>query len=165
MIKNFMRNFALVDEPTEDLVRDIKQQRTELHRRKVDLETQLAEAEHDNQQAPNPDLLDTLPIGNIAIEDLPADLARRLFEALRLELRYDKNRNQLPCTATPSAPTLTATHDAAKDAVIVPINHTKRENRRKHNEKSQEDTMPEDTPPVPILEVPPTGIEPALGRF
>jgi len=87
IIKNLVRNFSRIDKPTDDLVRDINEERAELHRRKTQLDAQLTAAEDENQQAPNPDLLDTLPIGEVRVEQLPEDIARRLFEALRFELR------------------------------------------------------------------------------
>lgn len=121
MIKNLVRDFSRIDKPTEDFVRDINEERAELHQRKTQLEAQLAEAEGTNQQAPHPDLLDTLPMGEVRIEELPEDTARRLFEALRLELPYCKDTNQVKCTVTLAGTTLPATRHAAHEAVILPF--------------------------------------------
>ena len=160
MIKNLVRNFSRIDTPTEDFVRDINEERAELHQRKTQLEAQLAEAEEANQQAPNPDLLDTLPTGEVRIEELPEDTARRLFEALRLELHYHKDTNQIKCTVTLAGTTLPATRQAADEAVILPFDREQRLNQRKHNNENKEGAMAS-TSPVPILGVPPAGFEPA----
>jgi site-specific DNA recombinase len=47
----------------------------------------------DEQQAPNPGLPDYLPVMPIDLALLPDDISRRLFEALRLEIRYDGRTN------------------------------------------------------------------------
>jgi hypothetical protein len=39
-IKNLVRNFSRIDKPTDDLVRDINEERSELHKRKSQLEEQ-----------------------------------------------------------------------------------------------------------------------------
>lgn len=83
------------------------------------LEEQLAAAEENLQQAPNPDLLDALAVGEVEVDKLPEDVARRLFEALRLELRYDKTTNRLTCCAWLTGPTMPAAQKAANDAVIL----------------------------------------------
>ena len=162
MIKNVVRSFALIDAPTDDLVRDINEQRAEFHGRKAKLEAQLAEAELRNEEAPNPKLLDALPMGDVQIEELPEDVARRLFEALRLELRYDKTSNQLKCTATLTGPTVAAARQAAGDAVVLQFDREKRLAQRdsKNENRNEGDVMSNDTP-VPILGVPPAGFEPA----
>jgi len=63
MIKNLVRNFLRIDKPTDDLVRDINEERAELHQRKAQLDAQLVETEVENLQVPNPDLLDALRMG------------------------------------------------------------------------------------------------------
>jgi hypothetical protein len=52
---------------------------------------------------PNADLLDALPEGELLLEDLPEDVARRRFEALRLEVHYNKYANPLKCRGVPPA--------------------------------------------------------------
>ncbi|WP_158559866.1 recombinase family protein [Prauserella sp. PE36] len=161
MIKNVVRSFALIDEPTEDLMRDINQQRAELRKRKATLEADLAEAEDEHEQAPNPDLLDVLPVGEIQIEELPEGVARRLFEALRLELHYDKSTNQLRCTVTLTAQLLPATRLAAHEAIVLPFERPDRSEQRKHHQVNEEYGMSHTATPVPILGAPPAGLEPA----
>ncbi|MFD5177480.1 hypothetical protein ACFWM1_16835 [Nocardia sp. NPDC058379] len=43
---------------------------------------------------PTPALLDALPTGTIDVQDLPEELARSLFEALRLEIRYNRTHHR-----------------------------------------------------------------------
>ncbi len=158
MIKNVVRSFALFDKPTKELVGEINDERNELHERKSQLEAQLAQIEEEHQQATNPDLLDALPMGEVRVEELPEDVARRLFEALRLELRYQKGTNQIKCTATLIGPAVSAAQHAARDAIVLPLDRSKRIDQRKH--EKGEDVM-SDISPVPILVVPSAGFEPA----
>ncbi len=160
MIKNLVRSFALVDNPTKDFVSEINDERNGLHERKSQLEAQLAEVEEENRQAPNPDLLDALPVGEARIEELPEDVARRLFEALRLELRYCKDVNQIKCTVTLLGPTVPAARQAAHEAVILPFDRETRLDQHKRENKNEETVM-SDNSPVPILVVPSAGFEPA----
>lgn len=44
------------------------------------------------QQRSNPELFELLPVGVCDLEALPEHLARRLFEALRLQVHYNKLR-------------------------------------------------------------------------
>ncbi|WP_233226273.1 hypothetical protein [Amycolatopsis sp. CA-126428] len=66
MIKNLVRSLALFDRSTKDLVDEVNDERDTLHKRKVQLEAQLAEAEEQIQQTANPNLLDALPAGRSA---------------------------------------------------------------------------------------------------
>ncbi|MGA6164168.1 recombinase family protein [Amycolatopsis magusensis] len=161
MIKNVVRSFALIDEPTEDLMRDINWQRAELREHKATLEAALTKAEDEHQQAPNPDLLDALPVGDVQIEELPEDVARRLFEALRLELHYDKRTNQLRCKVTLIGPVVSAARQAAREAMVLPFDAKRQLDQRKHDDENEEGGMSNTTTPVPILLVPPAGLEPA----
>lgn len=55
------------------------------------MERQLVEAEDEVRRAPNPALLDYLPVSAVELAEMPDELSRRPFEALRLEIRYDHN--------------------------------------------------------------------------
>ena len=160
MIKNLVRSLALFDRPTKDLVDEVNDERDTLHKRKVQLGAQLAEVEEQNQQAANPGLLDVLPMGEVRVEELPEDVARRLFEALRLELRYCKSTNRVKCTVTLLGPTVVAARQAAHEASILPSDRDRRLERRNRENKKGEDVM-SDISPVPILAVPSAGFEPA----
>ena len=82
----------------------------------------MAELFQQIEQSVNPDLLDTLPvIGPIDVDLLPENLVRRLFEALRLEIRYDKTANRATCRITLFGSTMPAAQRAAHDAVVIPV--------------------------------------------
>jgi hypothetical protein len=49
---------------------------------------------------PQPVLLDHLPIGAIDLDGMPDQTTRRLFEALRLEIRYDPASRIARCSIT-----------------------------------------------------------------
>lgn len=70
----------------------------------AEFEAQLAEAEERILHAPNPDLIEALPITKIQIDQLPEELARQLFEALRLEIHYHKHTNRATCRVTLTGP-------------------------------------------------------------
>lgn len=81
--KRLIRTLEISDEIDQELVRGINERQAQLRAEREDLEHQLAEAEDELHRAPNPELLHRLPMGQ-----LPDELSRRLFEALRLEIHY-----------------------------------------------------------------------------
>jgi site-specific DNA recombinase len=93
--KNLLRSIEVADnsdlQKFQEFVREVNERRAELKAECADYEQRLAEAEDEARQAPNPDLLHHLPIGPVDLTDLPDKLTRRLFEALRLEIRYNHN--------------------------------------------------------------------------
>ncbi len=99
-IKRTIRNLELVDDPDPDLLRDITERRAELRADQQQLEAQLAAAEQRILHAPNPDLIDALPITKIEVDRLPEELARALFEALRLQIHYNHDTNTATCRIT-----------------------------------------------------------------
>lgn len=64
---------------------------------KEGLEAQLDDVEQRILRAPNPDLIEALPIGKIDLDQLPEELARALFEVLRLESRYNCGTDTVTC--------------------------------------------------------------------
>jgi site-specific DNA recombinase len=87
--KRLIRNLELPDDLDQEFIRDIKERRAELRALRIDLERQLAAAEEQAHQTHNPSLLDHLPTAAVDLDDMPDETSRRLFEALRLEIRYD----------------------------------------------------------------------------
>jgi hypothetical protein len=81
---------------------------------------QLTEAEHHAAQATNPHLLDALPVGPLDLDRRPPDLTRALFEALRLQIHYNKITNTATCRISLSAQTIHAAADAATTALTIP---------------------------------------------
>ncbi len=85
------------------------------------LQTELDELEQHVHEQPNPDLLNVLPVGTCDLADLPEAITRRLFEALRLEVHYDKQSNTAVCRITLTGETIPAVQQAANDGVVVPL--------------------------------------------
>jgi site-specific DNA recombinase len=59
-------------------------------------------------RAPNPALLDQLPVTSVDLADMPDEISRQLFEALRLEIRYDFTTHVATCEITLSGDTIDA---------------------------------------------------------
>ena len=111
--RRLLRVLEVTDDPDPELMRDITTRRAELgseHRELTAELTRLAELEH---QQPNPELLDTLPVGACDIATLPEPVARRLFEAFRLEIHFDKTRHSALYRITLTGDTLPTAHVAA----------------------------------------------------
>ncbi len=115
--KRLLRNFELVDDPDQDMGRDIAERRIELRSERVALQQKLAALEDEEAAAPNPGLLRALPVGPVELDELPEDLSRRLFEALRLEVRYNRATNIATCRVTLTGETIPATARVGVDAV------------------------------------------------
>ncbi|MEU4246942.1 hypothetical protein AB0F15_05970 [Amycolatopsis sp. NPDC026612] len=96
-IKRTIRNFELIDDPDEDFVRDINEWRAERRAQREQLEGQLAEIEQRILAAPNPGLLDALSVMKVEVDQLSEELARALFEALRLGIRYHRDTHTATC--------------------------------------------------------------------
>jgi site-specific DNA recombinase len=141
--KRLARNLELIDDPDEDFIRDIKERRAELRQQKAQLEAQLADAEQHAAQAPNADLLAALPVGALDLDLLPDHLTRALFEALRLQIHYDKATNIATCRITLSADTINAAAATAGKAIVIPFPHTERkDNPDMHPEKPNAQLLP-----------------------
>lgn len=72
----------------------------ELRAERDRLEAQLDTVEAEAAEAPNPELLAHLPVGNLALADIPDNVSRRLFDALRLEIHYDYQERTAICRVT-----------------------------------------------------------------
>ena len=91
---------------------------------------------------------DALPVGRVDLDRLPESLARALFEALRLEIHYDKTTNRAICRITLSGDTVEAARRAG-NAVAGAVT------------TASADPAPAHAGSGPILVVPPAGLEPA----
>ena len=147
-IKRTVRNLKLVDNPDHEFIRDINERRAELRSHREQLEAQLATAEERVRTAPNPALIDALPVGRVQLDRLPEPLARGLFEALRLEIHYDKTTNQATCRITLSGDTVNAARRTATTATEASTH-------------AATGPAASGTGSIPILVVPPAGLEPA----
>ncbi|WP_084525876.1 recombinase family protein [Nocardia vaccinii] len=156
--KRLIRTLELVDEPDQELIRDINERRSELRTHQAQLRDRVAELEAQEMLTPNPTLIDRLPIGYTDVEQLPEALARTLFEAFRLEIRYNKADNHLIYRITLTTQTISAAQRRAHDAIQASVTTPN------HTTTQQNPTPPRHTArngAVPMFSVPPAGIEPA----
>ncbi|MEU3962941.1 recombinase family protein [Streptomyces buecherae] len=99
------------------------------------------------QQAParqDPALIDALPLGRCEIAGLPDAVRRRMFEAFRLQIRFDKRANSAHCRVVLAADTVDATARIAAEAM---------------------EAGRSDGAPLPVYVAPPAGLEPAAKRL
>jgi site-specific DNA recombinase len=115
--KRLIRNFELADDLDEEFIRDIKERRTELRADRAGLERRLAAAEEQVHQINNPALLDHLPVAAVDLDGMPDEISRRLFEALRLEIRYEPANRLARCSVTLSGGTIDAVSLASREAI------------------------------------------------
>ena len=119
--KNLIRSLEVADEVNEELVRDINERRAELKKERAHLEDQLADLEDEVQHECNPDLLHRLPISQINLAELPDQLTRQLFEALRLEIHYNHETRIATCRVTLIGETVVAVGNTAREATMIPF--------------------------------------------
>jgi len=140
--RRLARNLELVEDPDQDFIRDLNQRRAELRQQRAGLEAQLAEAEDHAARASNPQLLDALPVGDLDLDRLPAALTRALFEALRLQVRYNKTTNTATYRITLSAETIHAAADVASNTINTPHPHTKQKDNTDMTEEHDRQLLP-----------------------
>ncbi|WP_433264677.1 hypothetical protein ACQPZF_35745 [Actinosynnema sp. CS-041913] len=116
-----MRTLEVTDDVDQAFIRDINERRADLRSQRDELARQLAEAENKVQRAPNPTLLDYLPITPVDLVELPDELSRRLFEALRLEIHYDHGNRTATCRVTLLGDTINAVSGTTQEAVVIPF--------------------------------------------
>ena len=111
-----IRTLEVTDDLDPDFIRDINQRRAELRALREDLEGQLAAAQQQGEDIHDPTLLDHLPVTEIDLEDMPDEASRRLFEALRLEIRYDPAARTVRCSVTLIGETIDAVSRITQEA-------------------------------------------------
>jgi site-specific DNA recombinase len=92
-----VRNLELTDDPDGELTRDVRTRVTQLATEKKNQLATLAELEQTRPTPHRPELLDLLPTGAPDLTRAPEPLLRAVFEAFRLEIRYDKSTNIATC--------------------------------------------------------------------
>jgi site-specific DNA recombinase len=118
--KRLLRNFELVEEPDQELIKDINARRAELRAERAHLNDQLADLQEQTAQAPNPELLARLPVTPVDLTGMPDEVSRQLFEALRLEMVYDHERHQVAARVTLTGDTID-TVSRTTQAVVLPF--------------------------------------------
>ncbi|WP_433264845.1 recombinase family protein [Actinosynnema sp. CS-041913] len=148
--KRLVRTLEVADDVDQAFIRDINERRADLRSQRDELARQLAEAEDEVQRAPNPTLLDHLPITPVDLVELPDELSRRLFEALRLEIHYDHSSRTATCRVTLLGDTINAVSSTTQEAVVILF----------PKQKGPAMEM-QDLPNGTVCVVPPAGFEPA----
>lgn len=119
--RRLVQMLELAEQPDQDLFRDVQLRRAELKTQRGRLEAELDALTSQVQERPNPALLNTLPIGVCDLTEMPEAIARRLFEALRLEIHYNKHDNTINYIATLTGETVPALQATANNNVVVPL--------------------------------------------
>lgn len=108
-----VNSLELLDDPDPGFVRDVQIRAAELNADREAKTTKLAELEAARPPRQCPDLLTHLPSGRIGLADLPEPLLRSLFDAFRLEMRYDLETNTVHAQVTLTRETLPGQQKAA----------------------------------------------------
>jgi len=128
--QRLVRNLELADAIDQDLIRDINERRAELRARRSELGAQLAAAENDAREEPSPALLAVTPVD---LAGVPDEVSRPLFEALRLEIRYDFTTRIATCQITLTGQTIDAVVRTSRQKIPSPPppRHAAPPNRRR----------------------------------
>ena len=156
--KRLVRNLELVDEVDQNLIRDINERRAELRSERDQLAQRLSDLEEEVHRVPNPALLAELPVTPIDLAGLPDELSRRLFEALRLEIRYDHTTRSAACRITLTRETIDAVSRTTNETVVVPMQRRQKDQQR---EEREVETVSPATVASSFCAAPPAGLEPA----
>ena len=162
--RNLVRSLEASDDPDQDLIRDINERRAELRAERARLEHELAELDEELAHAPNPALLDQLPVSPVDLSELPDDISRRLFEALRLEISFDHDHEQVTFRITLTGDTIDVVRRIT-EAVVLPFRRTGTGSTsagRYASDSGEEEKKEAEGDVVPFCMVPPTGFEPVL---
>ncbi|MBO2454363.1 recombinase family protein [Actinomadura barringtoniae] len=141
--RNLVRTLERTGDPDDDLFNDIRTRSAELSSDRNSKLARLEELEQTKPVRPRPELLDLLPTGPIRIDAMPEELQRKLFEAFRLQIRYDRRTDEAECQITLAAAAIRAQQRAAQEALAI------------------EDSGRDDHSSAPMLCVPPRGYSPA----
>ncbi|GAA3239705.1 recombinase family protein [Actinocorallia longicatena] len=130
--------------PDAEFTNDVKARAAQL-KAEIDAKTtSLAELKHSGPPAVQcAGLLDQLPLGRIDLEKLPEELLRKLFNAFRLEMRYDHVTNLVTVQITSTTEIIATQQEAAQAALETPKPAHDHDHAR-------------------VCVVPPTGFEPVL---
>jgi site-specific DNA recombinase len=116
--RNLIRSLEATEEPDQELIRDVNERRAELRAERARLEAELAGLDEELAKAPNPALLDQLPVSPVGLSELPDDISRRLFEALRLEISFDHEHEQVTFIITLTGDTIDVVRQIAEAAIL-----------------------------------------------
>lgn len=101
-----VRSLESLEEDDEQLMRDIRARSAVLSAERNARLAELSAVENARPARSCPELLDLLPAGAVDLSKAPEPVLRRLFEAFRLDVRYDKRTDVAECQVTLSDVTL-----------------------------------------------------------
>jgi site-specific DNA recombinase len=70
----------------------------------------------------------------IEVDQLPEELARALFEALRLQIRYNRDTHTATCRVTLTGTTITAASRTAHDAAVTSLEDARQRRQQPERE-------------------------------
>jgi site-specific DNA recombinase len=94
-----VRTLELDDDPQGVACRRVRERLDELERERVDKLQDLRALDLEESQKPaqSVKLLDRLPVGELHLEAATESTLRRIFDAFRLEIAYDRHTNRAEC--------------------------------------------------------------------
>lgn len=143
-----IRSLELVDDPQGTMLREIQARSNELTAEIAAKRAELTELEGRERTRQSPQLLDLIPTAEIRVSELNEATMRHLFEAFRLEVRYDRRENVAECQVTIVGDAITTQRSAVDHAIGHVI-----------------DGGATAVPAVPVCVAPSAGFEPAPPGF
>ncbi|WP_420000363.1 recombinase family protein [Streptomyces boninensis] len=136
--RRLVRHLELVDDLEGGLLREVHLRHAELRAEQEELTRRLGLLDGEARRALNPGLLQRLPVGAVDLTGMTDQMSRALFEALRLEIRYDRVTDRATCTVTLTADTIEDVAVAAANTVVVPFRQrpSTRDDEEKEGDRS-----------------------------
>ncbi|WP_199537143.1 recombinase family protein [Spongiactinospora gelatinilytica] len=112
-----VRTLETTDDPIGDLVQDIHARAARLAEERAAKHRELGDLQQVQPVRSVPELLDVIPVGTADLALLPEVVLRRLFDAFRLEIHFDKPTNTATCRVTITGDTLQAIRQVTATAL------------------------------------------------
>ncbi|RBM14125.1 hypothetical protein DEH69_18875 [Streptomyces sp. PT12] len=109
----------LAEDPDRRFVQGVQARVAELDQRIRGKKGEIDDLRRAAPPRQDPALIDALPVGACEVAALPDAMRRRVFEAFRLQIRYDKVTTTAHCRVILCADTIAATAQTAQDAMSV----------------------------------------------
>ncbi|GAA3757316.1 hypothetical protein GCM10022402_39540 [Salinactinospora qingdaonensis] len=147
--ERLLAQLEVFDDPHAEMAADIRARAQRIYEERGTVQEQLRELQQHAPQRSAPELLEALPVGERDLAAVPEELLRRLFEAFRLQVVYDRPRHAVTVRVHLAAETVPELRQAA-DRVLTHDDH-------REEPQEREDPMDAATPRVPLCDVPPAG--------
>lgn len=143
-IARLVHTLEVNDDPTGAVFTRVQARIGELEAERQERVAELVRVEGEQFEAPDPALLDRLPLAEIDVRQVPQDVQRRLFDAFRLVVRYHQDEHAVEITAVIDETTGETVRSAGDKIVPFPMDRI----------------ASEGAPRLDMLDVPPGGVEP-----